>query len=278
MIKSLGQNFLVDENVINKIIDNCELTKNDLVIEVGPGAGSLTKKIVDKAGFVFAIEIDKYLIPLLNELLIDKKNIKLLNEDILKIDIKKLVEESDFFKENTNIKIKVISNLPYYITTPVMMKFLEGDLKVDLMVFMVQKEVAQRIVAVPSTKDYGALSVGVQFYSMPEKLFNVSKSNFIPSPDVESSIIRLKSFEKSPYEIICKKTLFKFVKASFGQRRKTLVNALYNSGMFNIKKEEFVDILKELDFSENVRGEELDIKQFCKLTNLYIERMRLING
>ena len=235
LTKSLGQNFLNDDSVVKEIVDAAGIDNETLVLEIGPGIGGMTKELASKAAGVVAIEIDKYLIPALNDNISEYSNITIINNDIMKADIEAIISE---YKEKYNAKIiKVVANLPYYITTPIIMKFLEEVKGVDGMVFMVQKEVAQRMVSKPGIKDYGALSVAVQFYSRPEIVFDVPPHCFIPQPEVHSTIIRLDILSEPPTLVLDKDLYFKVVKASFAQRRKTLVNALSNSGIFNKNKE-----------------------------------------
>jgi len=273
--KSLGQNFLTDENMVDRIIMAADITSNDLVIEIGPGVGSMTWKLALEAGWVTAIEIDKHLIPALTESLSNIHNITMINNDIMKLGFNDVIAAS---ANNTGRQpvwnsIKVVANLPYYITTPIIMKLLEDDWPVDVMVFMVQKEVADRMAAKPGTKDYGALSVAVQYYSQSEVVLNVPPHCFIPQPQVDSSVVKLSIRREPPVELKSKEMFFKTVKAAFGQRRKTLVNALYNSSFFAGTKEDIKDMLKSIGINENQRGETLSIIQFAALSNLlFVEK------
>jgi len=272
--KSLGQNFLTDEAVARRIVDAADVKSSDLVIEVGAGAGSMTLELAARAGRVAAIEIDRHLMPALTENLKEFDNVDIINEDILKLDIKKDIIEATK-NRHTGFKagsVKVVANLPYYITTPVIMKFLEEEPGIDLMVFMVQKEVADRMMAEPGNKDYGALSVAVQYYSKPEKIFDVPPHCFIPKPDVDSTVIRLNIFKTPPVVLADKDLFFKTVRASFAQRRKTLVNALFNSGYFSKDKEQIKEVLKNLGIDERQRGETLSIMQFAQLSNSFSEK------
>ncbi len=262
LTKSLGQNFLADENVVRRIVDAAGVGENDLVVEIGPGIGSMTCELARRAKKVIAVEIDKHLISALQDNLKEFSNVKIINMDIMDVNIKELLD-----KEHQG-SIKVVANLPYYITTPIIMKLLEKENDFDQMVFMIQKEVARRIVAKPGGKDYGALSVAVQYYSNPVKVFDVAPHCFIPQPDVDSTVIRLEIYKTPPVILLDKDIFFKVVRASFGQRRKTMINALYNSGNFNKTKEELKGILKELDINENARGETLSINKFAQLANL----------
>jgi 16S rRNA (adenine1518-N6/adenine1519-N6)-dimethyltransferase len=269
--KNLGQNFLTDENIVKKIVGSAIISDRDLIIEIGPGIGSMTRELCKNAGKVLAVEIDKYLIPALTYNLREFNNIEIVNKDIMDENIVEMINTaklSGFNPEN----VKVIANLPYYITTPIIMKFLEEAPGIDMMVFMVQKEVAERMVAKPGGKDYGALSVAVQFYSEPSIIFNVSPDSFVPRPNVDSTVIKLNVYKEPIVDIKSKKMFFKTVKAAFGQRRKTLPNALCNSGYFKQNKEEMKDILENIGVGENQRGETLSIMQFAELSNSFYEQ------
>lgn len=273
-VKSLGQNFLTDDSIIERIVDTADLRETDLVLEIGAGLGNMTAELASRAGYVVAVELDRHLIPVLNETLRNFKNISILNKDILEIDIDREVREIPAIVES-GFKpgaLKIVANLPYYITTPVIMSLLEKDISADKMVFMVQSEVADRMAAKPGGKTYGALSVAVQYYSSPEKVFEVPPHCFIPQPGVYSSVVKLDIFVTPPVQLKDKELFFKTVKASFGQRRKTLVNALYNSGYFNINKEEFREILENIGIDEKQRGETLSIMQFAELSNVIFSK------
>lgn len=263
LTKSLGQNFLTDESVVKRIVDTAEIKSEDLVMEIGPGIGSMTGELAARAGRVVAVEIDRHLIPVLKENLKEFSNLEIINEDIMKVNVKSITGTEH------NMAQKVVANLPYYITTPIIMKLLEEENDIELMVFMVQKEVAQRMVAKPGGKDYGALSVGVQYYAQPERVFDVPPHCFIPQPEVDSTIIKLKKNKTPPVNLKDKDMFFKVIKAAFGQRRKTLLNALTNSGGFNKTKEEIREILLGLNIDENARGETLSIEQFASLANQF---------
>lgn len=263
LTKSLGQNFLTDDTVVRRIVDTAEITKDDLVMEIGPGIGSMTGELASRAGQVIAVEIDKYLIPALKDNLKEFSNLEIINQDIMKVNVREITDSGH------NMRMKVVANLPYYITTPIIMKLLEEENDIELMVFMVQKEVAQRMVAKPGGKDYGALSVAVQYYAQPEMVFDVPPHCFVPQPEVDSTIIKLKKNTTPPVSLKDKDMFFKVVKASFGQRRKTLLNALTNSGGFNKSKEEIREILINLNINENARGETLSIEQFASLSNQF---------
>lgn len=269
-VKSLGQNFLIDENIVRRIVDHADIGSHDLVIEVGPGTGSLTSELARRAGRVVAVEIDKHLIPVLEYSLKEFENIEIISGDILKIHLKDIISQQ---LEKYNLQnVKVAANLPYYITTPVIMKLLEDDIGARLMIFMVQKEVAGRMEAKPGGKDYGALSVAVQYYASPEKILDVPPHSFIPQPDVDSAVVKLKVHDVPPVELFDRELFFKTVKAAFGQRRKTLLNALYNSGYFKFSKEEIKGILQNADIDPNCRGETLSIMQFAKLANSFYQK------
>jgi len=259
--KSLGQNFLIDENVIDKILNGARLSEGDKIIEVGPGIGTLTREMGKIADKVVAIEIDRSLIPILNETLDEFENIEVINKDILKVDIQKLVDE-----KLDKGPIKLVANLPYYITTPIVMKFLEEKIPVTDIVVMVQKEVADRMNAVPSTKDYGALSVAVQYYCDTEIVAKAPRHMFIPQPNVDSTVIGLHIREEQKYVVDSEEIFFKTVKASFGQRRKTLLNALSTLGFLN--KEQIKEALQNAGIDEKRRGETLSIEEFAKLSNV----------
>lgn len=258
--KSLGQNFLIDTNVIDRIIEGARVKEGDYVIEVGPGIGTLTKEMGRTAQKVVAIEIDKTLIPILKETLSDLPNIEVINQDILKVDIQELVKE----KLNGG-PVKLIANLPYYITTPIVMKFLEEDIPVTDIVVMVQKEVADRMNAKPNTKDYGALSVAVQYYCDTEIVAKAPRHMFMPQPNVDSTVIGLHVREEIKYPVDNEDIFFKTVKASFGQRRKTLLNSL--SGLGFLSKDQIKQALQEANIDEKRRGETLSIEEFASLAN-----------
>lgn len=269
LTKALGQNFLTDFSVVTNIVDASGMDKETLALEIGPGVGSMTRELAARSAGVVAVEIDKRLIPALNDNLSDYSNVSIINEDIMKTDIDAIIKE---YKEKYSAKsVKVVANLPYYITTPIVMRFLEEVKGVDKMVFMVQKEVAERMVSGPGTKDYGALSVAVQFYSVPKIIFDVPPHCFIPQPEVHSTIIGLDILNEPPVEVNDRNTYFRIVKASFGQRRKTLVNALSNSGFFNKSKEQIKQVLGKMGLNENIRGEVLTVAQFAELSNLLMK-------
>ncbi len=258
--KSLGQNFLIDTNVIDRILEGARVTEGDYVIEVGPGIGTLTKEMGRTAEKVVAIEIDKTLIPILQETLQDFPNIEVINQDILKVDVQELVKE----KLNGG-PVKLVANLPYYITTPIVMKFLEEDIPVTDIVVMVQKEVADRMNAQPNSKDYGALSVAVQYYCDTEIVAKAPRHMFMPQPNVDSTVIGLHVREEKKYNVDNEDIFFKTVKASFGQRRKTLLNSL--GGLGFLSKDQIKVALQEANIDEKRRGETLSIEEFVSLAN-----------
>ena len=258
--KSLGQNFLIDTNVIDRILEGARVTEGDYVIEVGPGIGTLTKEMGRTAEKVVAIEIDKTLIPILEETLADFPNIEVINQDILKVDVQELVKE----KLNGG-PVKLIANLPYYITTPIVMKFLEEDIPATDIVVMVQKEVADRMNAQPNSKDYGALSVAVQYYCDTEIVAKAPRHMFMPQPNVDSTVIGLHVREEKKYNVDNEDIFFKTVKASFGQRRKTLLNSL--GGLGFLSKDQIKIALQEANIDEKRRGETLSIEEFASLSN-----------
>lgn len=264
--KSLGQNFLIDFNVLNTIVEKSGVNEDTAVLEIGPGAGVLTRELAMRSKKTVAVEIDKALVPVLEDTLSDLGNVKVINEDILKVDLDEL-----FKKEFDGMNVLVVANLPYYITTPVIMKLLEFDRRIDSITVMVQKEVASRMAAQPGGKDYGALSVAVQFYSKPEIVIKAEPSCFMPQPKVSSTVIKMDIFKEEKYAVKDKTHFFKVVKSAFGQRRKTLVNALSNSPYFSVKKEDVIASLSKMGLDEKVRGEKLSIEQFAELSDILIE-------
>ena len=260
--KKFGQNFLIDTHVLDKIIAAAEITKDDFVLEIGPGIGTMTQYLACAARKVVAVEIDKALIPILEDTLSDYDNARVINNDVLKVDIAKLAEE-----ENGGKPIKVVANLPYYITTPIIMGLFESNVPIDSITVMVQKEVALRMQAGPGTKDYGALSLAVQYYAEPYLAANVPPNCFIPRPNVGSAVIRLKKYEKPPVQVRDEKLMFRLIRASFNQRRKTLVNGIKNSAELSFSKEEVLEALSRVQLSENIRGEALTLEQFAALSD-----------
>ena len=260
--KKFGQNFLIDTHVLDKIINAADITKDDFVLEIGPGIGTMTQYLACAAREVYAVEIDKALIPILEDTLQDYDNVTVLNEDILKVDIRKLAEE-----RNQGKPIKVVANLPYYITTPIIMGLFEGHVPIESITVMVQKEVADRMQVGPGTKDYGALSLAVQYYAQPYIVANVPPNCFMPRPKVGSAVIRLTRHTEAPVKTVDEKLMFQLIRASFNQRRKTLVNSLKNSSGLSFGKEEIQEAIAACGFSEGVRGEALTLADFAALTN-----------
>lgn len=262
-IKKLGQNFLIDQNVLDGITEVGDICKDDLVIEIGPGLGVLTAELCKKAGQVVAIELDRRFIDILeDDVLSEYDNYKIIQGDILKIDLKGLVKE---FNHKGNIK--VIANLPYYITTPVIFKLLEEELGIKSIVIMVQKEVAQRITSDPGGKEYGALTIAVAYYGDANIVLDVPAYSFIPKPEVDSSVLKIEIHSNAVIDVVDKKLFFKVVRASFTQRRKTILNGLFNSGLFGDSKSDIKSILDSVDIEENQRPEELSIHDFARLVN-----------
>ena len=262
--KKFGQNFLIDTHVLDKIIASAEITKDDMVLEIGPGIGTMTQYLSNAAGKVIAVEIDKNLIPILEDTLDGFDNVRVINEDVLKVDIAKIAEE-----ENGGRPIKVVANLPYYITTPIIMGLFENHVPLKSITVMVQKEVADRMQVGPGTKDYGALSLAVQYYASPYIVANVPPNCFMPRPKVGSAVIRLDRYENPPVKVNDEKLMFKIIRASFNQRRKTLANGLKNSPEINFTKEEIEEAIESLGKGASVRGEALTLEEFAALTNYF---------
>lgn len=261
--KKFGQNFLIDTHVLDKIISSANITKDDFVLEIGPGIGTMTQYLAEAAGRVVAVEIDKNLIPILVEdTLSEYDNVSVINGDILKLNINELVE-----RENSSRPIKVVANLPYYITTPIIMGLFESHVPLESITIMVQKEVADRMQAEPGSKNYGALSLAVQYYAKPYIVANVPPNCFMPRPTVGSAVIRLKAYDKPPVDVRDERLMFKLIRASFNQRRKTLVNGLNNSPELNFSKEKIVEALDSIGEAANIRGETLTLEQFARLSN-----------
>ena len=261
--KKFGQNFLIDTHVLEKIIDAAGVTKDDFVLEIGPGIGTMTQYLAEAAREVVAVEIDTKLIPILQDTLKEYDNVTVLNEDILKVDIRKIAEE-----KNGGKPIKVVANLPYYITTPIIMGLFESEVPLDSITVMVQKEVADRMQVGPGTKDYGALSLAVQYYAKPEIVANVPPNCFMPRPKVGSAVIRLTRHEQCPVEVEDEKFMFRVIRASFNQRRKTLANGLNNAPDIQVSKEDIAKALEELGVGASIRGETLTLEQFARLSNI----------
>lgn len=264
--KKFGQNFLIDTNVLDRIISSAEITREDCVLEIGPGIGTMTQYLAESAGEVVAVEIDKALIPILQDTLSEYDNVTVMNDDILKVDIHKIVQE-----KNAGKPIKVVANLPYYITTPIIMGLFESQVPLKSITIMVQKEVADRMQVGPGTKDYGALSLAVQYYAKPEIVANVPPNCFIPRPNVGSAVIRLTRYEVPPVQVKDEKKMFALIRASFNQRRKTLVNGLGNAAGLNVSKEQVLQALEKMGMSPTVRGETFTLEQFAALSDLLFQ-------
>lgn len=289
--KKFGQNFLIDANIVNKIIGLSEITKTDCVVEIGPGIGTMTQYLAEKAGQVIAVEIDKNLIPILNETLGEYDNVTVINDDILKVDIRRIVEqiveqtveqkaeqtaEQKAEEKNVGRPIKIVANLPYYITTPIIMGLFESNIPLSSITIMVQKEVAERMQVGPGTKDYGALSLAVQYYARPEIVLNVPSTCFMPRPGVGSAVIRLQKYETPPVNVKDEKKMFSMIRAAFNQRRKTLANALTNGFTYKgpdgnpvtVSRQDVYNALEKMNLSQSIRGEVLCLEQFAELSDL----------
>ena len=264
--KRFGQNVLIDAHVLEKIVSAAGITEDDCVLEIGPGIGTMTQYLAESAGQVIAVEIDTNLLPILTDTLKDYSNVKVINQDILKVDINELVKEY-----NNGRPIKVVANLPYYITTPIIMGLFESNVPIDNITVMVQKEVADRMQVGPGSKDYGALSLAVQYYASPYIVANVPPNCFIPRPNVGSAVIRLTRYQEPPVQVKDPKLMFKLIRASFNQRRKTLQNGLNNSPEISFSKEEITKAIESLGVSPSVRGEALSLEQFAQLANYFAQ-------
>ena len=262
--KKFGQNFLIDTHILEKIVDSAEVGEEDCVLEIGPGIGTMTQYLCERARKVIVVEIDKNLIPILEETLGDYQNVEIINADILKVDIQKIVDE-----HNGGKPIKVVANLPYYITTPIIMGLFESHVPIASITVMVQKEVADRMQVGPGTKDYGALSLAVQYYAKPEVVAIVPPECFIPRPNVSSSVIRLTRHIHPPVEVEDEELMFRIIRASFNQRRKTLQNGLNNAADLHFSKEKIAQAIASLQVSPSIRGEALELFQFAKLSNYF---------
>lgn len=266
--KSLGQNFLINDSVVEKIVESADIKLDDLIIEIGPGLGNLTELLLERAGKVIAIELDDRMLKILNDRFAEYKNFEIINQDVLKVDLKKLIKDE---MESGNIhSVKIVANLPYYITTPIITKLLEEELKIQSITVMVQKEVADRLIAIPGEKNSGAITYCVYYYASSECVTIVERNSFIPEPEICSEVIKLNIREKAPVQLINKEEFFKLVKVSFMQRRKTLINALVNGGIIK-NKETANNIFANVGLENNVRGEALSIEQFAELSNYIVE-------
>jgi len=264
--KKFGQNFLIDSNVLESIIRGAEITKDDFVLEIGPGIGTMTQYLCEAARQVVAVEIDKMLIPILEDTLSEYDNVEVINQDVLKVDIKSLADE-----KNNGKPIKVVANLPYYITTPIIMGLFESGVPIDSITIMVQKEVADRMQTGPGSKDYGALSLAVQYYATAKIILNVSATCFMPRPNVDSAVIKLTRHKEPTVNVADEKLMFKIIRASFNQRRKTLVNGLKNSPELSFSKEQIVKAIEKIGKPETIRGEALTLEEFAELANAFTE-------
>ena len=264
--KSLGQNFLLNDSVVNKIVESAEITKNDLVIEIGPGLGNLTEFLLEKAGKVIAIELDQRMLEILNDRFSLYDNFEIINEDVLKVNLNELISKN----KNSEIKnAKIVANLPYYITTPIIMKLLEEKLDIETITVMVQKEVADRLIAIPGEKLSGAITYSVYYYATSENVTIVENNSFIPEPEVDSEVIKLSIRKNPPVELLDEDQFFKTVKASFMQRRKTLINALVNGGILK-SKQDAKKLFDDLNMNYNTRGESLSIEMFAEISNYIV--------
>ena len=267
--KNLGQNFLIDNQVVENIVNSACIEKNDLLIEIGPGLGTLTQYLTEKAKKVICVELDEKMVKILKDRFILYKNVEIINEDILKLDLNRIIEKE---KETDQIKnVKVVANLPYYITTPIVMKLLEDNLDIESITIMIQKEVADRLIEKPGGKNTGAITYAVNYYSEPEGIMEVPNTSFIPEPEVTSKVLKLTIRKEPPVEVKNPDIMFRIIKSAFMQRRKTLLNALVNSGMFK-DKEEGIDFLKKANLPENIRAENLKIEDFALLCNLFCQK------
>lgn len=262
--KSLGQNFLISESVVQTIVESSQIEKEDLVIEIGPGLGTLTRYLLEKAGKVICIELDQKMIRILEDRFSLYQNFELLNQDVLKVNLKELIENEG---KNTNFKnVKIVANLPYYITTPIIMKLLEEELPLDSITVMIQKEVADRLIAIPGDKETGAITYSVYYYAIAQGILEVSNDSFIPEPEVTSKVIKLNIRKETPVKVKKKQLMFKVIKCAFMQRRKTLLNALVNTKVFSSKKEG-MQILEKLNLDQNIRPEKLKLEDYAEIAN-----------
>lgn len=268
--KSLGQNFLINQEVVDKIVESSEITEEDLIIEIGPGLGTLTKKLLEKAGKVICIELDKNMVTILQDRFFNFENFQLINEDVLKVNLKKIIQDE---KIKNNFKsAKIVANLPYYITTPIIMKLLEEKLDLESITVMIQKEVADRLIAVPGEKNTGAITYAVYYYADGKEILEVLNNAFIPEPEVTSKVIKLNLRKEVPIKVNDEEKMFKIIKNAFMQKRKTLLNALTNAKVFT-SKEEGINILKKLNLNENIRAEKLTLENFADITNIILNKI-----
>ena len=270
--KKFGQNFLIDSNVLEGIVEAAGITENDCVLEIGPGIGSLTQYLAEAAGRVVAVEIDKTLLPVLDDTLSEYNNVTIINNDVLKVDIDKIVEEY-----NQGRPIKVVANLPYYITTPIIMKLFESGALIESITVMVQKEVADRMAAGPGNKDYGSLSLAVGFYAEARPVMDVPPSSFIPQPNVGSAVVKLTKYTEPKVKVRDEKYLFEIIRTSFNQRRKTLSNSLSNNAGLGVSRDKVTDALVKMGIDERARGETLTLEQFAELSDILQSQGAMLN-
>lgn len=272
--KELGQNFLINEEVINNIVDSSEIKKDDMVIEIGPGLGTLTKRLLDKAGKVLCIELDTKMIKILEDRFSEYENFELINQDVLKVDLEQIIEQN----KKTNIKnVKIVANLPYYITTPIIMRLLEEKLDIESITVMIQKEVADRLIETPGGKNTGAITHTVYYYCNSKKIMEVPSNSFVPEPKVTSEVIKMELRKNPAVNIENPKVMFMIIKSAFMQKRKTLLNALTNTKVF-VNKEEGIQVLKKLNLNENIRAENLSIQDFANIAKVIIEKGKIGAG
>ena len=270
--KNLGQNFLIDDNVLQDIVDGAEITQDDLVIEIGPGLGSLTKILLEKAKKVICIELDKKMVKILCERFSIYNNLEIINEDVLRIDLNELIKNER--EEDNNLKnVKIVANLPYYITTPIIMKLVENNLDIESITIMIQKEVAERLIAIPGSKETGAITYTIYYYCESKKIREVENTCFIPEPEVTSEVISLKLRNNPAVQVKDKKVMFNIIKSAYMQRRKTLLNSLTSVGVFKTK-EQGIEFLKKIGLREDIRPENMKIEDFAKLTNLFLDNIQ----
>ena len=270
--KNLGQNFLIDDGVLQDIVNGANIESNDLVIEIGPGLGSLTNILLEKARKVICIELDKKMVKILKERFVAYKNLEIINEDVLRIDFNELIKE-EMEKDPSIINVRVVANIPYYITTPIIMKLVENDLNIQSITIMIQKEVADRLIAIPGTKETGAITYTIYYYCEGNKIREVQNTCFIPEPEVTSEVINLELRKIPAVQVKDKKVMFKIIKSAYMQRRKTLLNSLTSVGVFK-NKTEGIDYLKKIGLSEDIRPENIKIEDFAKLTDLFLENLQ----
>lgn len=269
--KNLGQNFLIDDSALQDIVDGAEIQQDDLVIEIGPGLGSLTKLLLEKAKKVICIELDKKMVKILAERFLVYKNLEIINEDVLRINLNEIIKQ-EREKDNTIKNVKVVANLPYYITTPIIMKLVENNLDIESITVMIQKEVAERLIAIPGTKETGAITYTIYYYCESKKIREVENTCFIPEPEVTSEVINLKLRKSPAVQVKDKKVMFNIIKSAYMQRRKTLLNSLTSVGVFKTK-EQGIEYLKKLGLREDIRPENMKIEDFAKLTDIFLNNL-----